>query len=68
MNKLEVGEKRPLSTGYIVDRAAKKSQSEEIAEQTAEFIAKKGKVEEVEFGVMKKDNKGVTALRINHEK
>ena len=68
MNKLEVGEKRPLSTGYIVDRAAKKSQSEEIAEQTAEFIAKKGKVQEVAFGVMKPSTKGITTLRINHEK
>ena len=48
MNKLEVGEKRPLSTGYIVDRAAKKSQSEEIAEHTKLFLSSGGKVTEIE--------------------
>ena len=67
MKKREVGEKRALSPGYTVDREAKKAESDLIEEQTAEFIAKKGKVQEVEFGVMKADTKGITALRINHE-
>ena len=68
MNKIEVGDKRPLSAGLVVDRDAKQAESDLIESQTAEFIANKGKVEKVEFGVMKKDNKGVTALRINYEK
>ncbi len=68
MKKREVGEKRALSPGYTVDREAKKAESDLIEEQTAEFIANKGKVEKVEFGVMKPSTKGITTLRINHEK
>ena len=68
MKKVEVGDKRPLSNGYTVDRDAKKAESDLIEEQTAEFLANKGKVQEVEFGVMNTENKGTTALRINHER
>ena len=68
MKKIEVGEKRVLSPGYTVDRDAKKAQSDLIKEKTAAFIANKGEVQEVEFGTMKGDIKGHTALRINHER
>ena len=68
MKKVEVGDKRPLSHGYTVDRDAKKAESDLIEEKTAEFLANKGEVQEVEFGVMNTENKGTTALRINHER
>ena len=68
MNKIEVGDKRPLSAGLVVDRDAKQAESDLIEEQTVTFIANKGKVQEVEFGTMKSDTKGVTTLRINHER
>ena len=68
MKKIEVGDKRVLSPGYTVDRDAKKAQSDLIKEKTAAFIANKGEVQEVEFGVMNTENKGTTALRVNHER
>ena len=67
MKKREVGEKRPLSPGLISNPPSNQAKRDEIEKQTAEFIAKKGKVQEVEFGVMKADTKGITALCINHE-
>ena len=67
MKKIEVGDKRPLSHGYTVDRDAKKAESDLIEEQTAEFLANKGEVQKVKFGVMKTDNKGTTALRIKND-
>ena len=51
MKKIEVGDKRPLSHGYTVDRDAKKAESDLIEEQTAEFLA----------------NKGTTSLRIKND-
>lgn len=62
----EVGEKRKLS--YPLDRSIKQAESDFIACKTAEFLANKGEVQEVEFGVMNTENKGTTALRINHER
>ena len=64
MKKLEIGEKRPLSPGYTVDQNAKQAESDLIEEKTAVFLANKGEVQEVEFGTMKGDTKGHTALRI----
>ena len=68
MKKREVGEKRPLSPGLISNPPSNQAKRDEIEALTAEFIANSGKVEKVEFGVMKPSNKGITTLRINHEK
>ena len=65
MKKLEVGDKRPLS--YALDRSIKQSESDFIADKTAEFIANNGEVQHIEPGVMNTPTKGHTAIRIKHD-
>mgnify|MGYP003646950692 CR=1 FL=1 len=65
MNKLEVGEKRPLSTGYIVDVGAKKAESDIINEQTKQFIASGGKITILgDFGVQSMQQPGYGAVAL----
>ena len=45
-----------------------KLRQDKLDKQKAEFLSNGGKVQEVEFGVMNTENKGTTALRINHER
>ena len=66
MKKVEVGEKRPLSNGYMVNRGAKKAEQDLIQDKTDEFLVNGGKVEHVEFGTMKTDTKGPQPIRIGN--
>lgn len=68
MKKTEVGDKRVLSHGYVVDHDAQKAKHELIQSKTDVFLAKGGSIKEIENGVMVGDVKGHTALTINHEK
>ena len=67
MKKVEVGDKRVLSHGYVVDHGAQKAKHALIRSKTDAFLAKGGSIKEIENGVMVGDAKGHTALRINHE-
>ena len=68
MNKSDVGSSRPLSHGLVVNKTAKQQAQDLITERIAEFLAdSKNKIDYVDFGVMKKDTKGSTALRINKD-
>ena len=65
MKKTELGDKRPLSHGYIVNRISKKAEQDEIQKQTDDFIASGGKIKSIASNVMKLGVKGSVALRIN---
>jgi len=67
MKKVEVGDKRVLSHGYVVDHNAQKAKHELIRSKTDVFLAKGGSIEQIENGVMIGDVKGPAALKINHE-
>ena len=66
--KSEVGSTESKSSGAKNNLCAQAQKSAEIKYKTAEFLVNGGVVERVEFGTMKTDVKGTTALRINHEK
>ena len=56
------------SSKDINNLVSAKIRQDKLDKQKAEFLASGGKVQEVEFGVMNTENKGTTALRINHER
>ena len=56
------------SSKDINNLVSAKLRQDKLDKQKAEFLASGGKVQEVEFGTMKGDTKGHTALRINHER
>ena len=66
MKKSEVGSKESKSSGVKNNLCAQAKASAKIKYQTAEFLVNGGVVEHVEFGTMKTDVKGTTALRINN--
>ena len=55
------------SSKDINNLVSAKIRQDKLDKQTAKFLDDGGKVQEVEFGTMKADTKGYTALRINHE-
>ena len=54
------------SSKDINNLVSAKIRQDKLEEQKAVFIAGGGKIKEIESGVMKKDIKGNTALRINN--
>ena len=56
------------SSKDINNLVSAKIRQDKLDKQKAEFIKGGGAIEEVEFGVMNTENKGTTALRINHER
>lgn len=61
----EKGEKRPLSHGLMLTPSSRQADRDNIKSKTDVFLAEGGSIERVEFGTMKTDTKGTTALRIN---
>ena len=66
MKKVEVGEKRPLSHGYMVDHGAKKAEQDLIQDKTDEFLAEGGNIEQIADGVMAALTKGPQPIRISN--
>ena len=64
----EKGEKRPLSHGLVLTPSSQQAARDKIQSKTEAFLEQGGAIEKVEFGTMKADTKGHTALRINYEK
>lgn len=68
MEKIEVGEKRPLSHGLMDNPPSQIAKRVNIQSQTDAFLANGGSIEHVEFGTLAGDTKGYTGITINHEK